>query len=357
MGIGTFPTGRSRQIAALAVLLILAAGCGGGGDSGAPETPGSLPLETYNTGFFSISKPRGWTVTTAGSCGTFALLIRDPQQPLRQIFYFGTVGPVYISQAQKDLDAWYVAHGGFPHTWMDAPVIDPLTPANYLAHWPDIAAMAAATAFMPSFPPLQDLALIASTPQAAMLPGASTGHARGLFTANGAVGEGMFLATVKVFSPYNGSPGAGTAYGHFVCGVTAPEAEFAGVMARLIESLDSFAITQAYFDNCFAQSQQQWGAVAAAGRTLSEASDIIFDGWQQRSHNEDISAEQWTDAYRDVERVYDPDTGEVYEVPIGWYDTYDLHRGEYDQSGLQQLPDDAWDLWMRAVLDGLSRIH
>jgi hypothetical protein len=357
MGSGVSLTVRARRIAALVALMIIAAGCGGGGDSGAPETPGALPLESYSTGYFSISKPRGWTVTTAGSCGTFAFLIRDPQQPLRQIFYFGTVGPVYVCQAQKDLDADYVAHGGYPHTWLDAPVVDPLTPDNYLAHWPGIAAMAAATAFLPAFPPLQDLALIASAPQTAMLPGAATGNARGLFTANGEVGEGMFLATVKVFSPYNGVPGAGTAYGHFVCGVTAPKGEFAGVMARLIESLDSFTITQAYVDNCYALSQQQWGAVAAAGRTLSEASDIIFDGWQQRTHTADISAEQWTDAYRDVERVYDPGTGEVYEVPNGWYDTYDLHRGEYDLSGLQPLPDDNWDLWMRAVLDGSSRIH
>lgn len=346
-----------RRMAALAGLLIVAAGCGGGGGGGAPETPEVLPLEPYSTGFFSINKPRGWTVTTAGGCGTFAFLIRDPQQPLRQIFYFGTVGPVYISQAQKDLDAWYVANGGYPHTWMDAPVVDPLTPTNYLAHWPEIAAMAAATAFMPAFPPLQDLALIAEDPQAAMLPGATTGNARGLFAANGEVGEGMFLATVKLFAPYTGNPGQGTAYGHIVCGVTAPKAEFPGVMTRLVASLESFTITQAYVDNCIAQSQQIWGAVAAAGQTLSEASDIIFAGWEQRTHGEDISAEQWTDAYRGVERVYDPSTGEVYEVPNGWYETYDLHRGEYDLSGLQPLPDDNWDLWMRAVLDGLSRIH
>lgn len=357
MGCGTLPTVRSRRFAALAALLVIATGCGGGGDGGAPETPETLPLEPYSTNFFSIQKPRGWTVTRAGDCGTFAFLIRDPQQPLRQIFYFGTVGPVYGSQAQKDLDAWYVSQGGFPHTWMDAPVVDPLTPDNYLAHWPDIAAMAAATAFMPSFPRLQELELIAGEPQAAMLTGGTTGNARGLFAADGEVGEGMFLATVKVFSPYSGVPGGGTAYGHFVCGVTAPKGEFAGVVARLIESLESFTITQDYVDDCYAQSVQQWGAVAAAGRTLSEASDIIFEGWQQRTHVEDISAERWTDAYRDVERVYDPDTGEVYEVPNGWYATYDLHRGEYDQSGLQPLPDDDWDLWMRAVLDGLTRIH
>ena len=90
---------------------------------------------------------------------------------------------------------------------------------------------------------------------------------------------------------------------------------------------------------------------------MSEASDLIWDGWLGRTHSQDISAEQWTDAYRDVERVYDPSTGEVYEVPIGWYGTYDANRGAWDMSGLQPLPGDAWDLWMRGALDGASRIH
>ena len=296
-------------------------------------------------------------MTTAGSCGTFAFRITDPQEPLRSIWYFGTVGPVYLCQEQKDLDAWYVANGGFPHTWLDAPVIDPLTPENYLAHWPGIATMAAATAFMPAFPRLEQLQLVASTPQAAPLPGGATAHARGLFTQDGRVAEGMFLATVLTYLPYNGDPGAGIGYGHFVCGVTAPHGEFAAIAQRLVSSLDSFTITQGYVDNCLAQSLQQWGAVAAAGRTLSEASDIIWEGWQARTHSQDISAEQWTDAFRDVERVYDPDTGEVYEVPIGWYDAYDADRAAWDMSGLQPLPPDAWDLWMRAVMDGQSSIH
>jgi hypothetical protein len=345
----------------MALLALVVAGCGGGGDDGGTPTPSNqIPFEHYDAGFFSIDKPQGWTVTTAGACGTFAFLIRNPQDPRWQIFYFGTVGPVYMSQAQKDFDIWYVNNGGFNViTWLDAPVIDPLTPQNYLAHWPEIADMQAAAAFMTQFPHLHDLTLIASAGQTAMLPGGTTANARGLFTLNGEVCEGMFLATVKQFMPCTGTlnPGQCNAYGHFVCGVTAPKTEFAGVVARLIESLDSFTVTQSYVDNCLTQSQQLWGAVAEAGRTLSEASDIIFDGWLQRTHSEDISAEQWTDTYRGVERIYDPTTGEVYEVPIGWYDDYNLHRNEYDMSGLQLLPSDNWDLWMRAVLDGLNRIH
>ncbi|MBE0567889.1 MAG: hypothetical protein IH621_18185 [Krumholzibacteria bacterium] len=349
--------GRRRRWA-LAAGLVLVTGCGGGGDGGTgPTPPSTLPFERFDAGFFVLDKPVGWEVTLAGGCTTLAFRVCDPRDPLRQIFYFGTVGPVYLCQEQQDLDAWYVAHGGFPPTWLDAPVVDPLTPRNFLAHWPDIASMEAAADFMAEFPRLQDLALIAVTPRAALLPDAATADARGLFGQDGRVGEGMFLATVKVFFPYNGNPGAGTGYGHFVCGVTAPKGEFAAVAERLVASLESFTVTGDYVDWCLQQSQQTWGAVAAAGRTLSEASDIIWEGWQARSHSQDISAEQWSDGYRGVERVYDPDTGTVYEVPVGWYDQYDLDRQAWDMSGLQPLPADAWEIWMRAVLDGAGNIH
>ncbi len=348
-----------RRVATLAGLLLLAAGCGGGGDGGtAPEQPGQLPFERYSNQYFSIDKPQGWEVKLAGDCTTFAFLARNPQNPLWQIFYFGTIGPVYLNQEQKDLDAWYVSQGGYPNTWMDAPVVNPLTPDNFIAHWPEIAAMQAATAFMPDFPRLQDLHVVATTPQSAMLPGATTANARGMFGLNGSPAEGMFLATVKVFLPYvPGNPGGGIGYGNLICGVTAPKGEFAANVGRLIESLNSFSVTQAYVDMCYVLQQQRWQTVAEQGRILSEASDIVWEGWQQRTHSQDISAEQWTDGYRGVERVYDPDTGEVYEFANGWYADYDLHRNEFDMSDLQPLPDDNWDLWMRAVLDGTSHFH
>ena len=345
-----------HRAAVLAIGLVLGTGCGGGGGT-EPEPTDPLPLERFDAGFFSINKPRGWTVTTDGCCSAFAFLIRDPGNPLRQIFYFGSVGPVYMSQAQKDIDLWYVGQGGFPIPWIDAPVVDPWTPTNFLAHWPEIAHMTAAAAFMADFPALSELTLVAEAPQASMMPNGATGNARGMFGLDGAVGEGMFLATVVPFAPFTGSPAQGNGYGYFVCGVTAPKAEFPAIAARLVQSLESFTISQGYVDACLAEQAKIWGAVAQAGRTLSEASDIIWEGWQARTHSEDISAEQWSDGYRGVERVYDPITGEVYEVPAGWYDEYDAHRGEYDMGGLQPLPPDDWDLWMKAVLDGGSRIH
>lgn len=342
--------------ALLFIGLMTGGGCGGDGNSPS-DSDNPLPLERFDAGFFSINRPRGWDIVTAGSCTEFAFLMQDPAESRRQIFYFGSVGPIYLSQAQKDVDRAYMQAGGFNIPWSDAPVVDPLTPANYLAHWPAIAAMQAAGQFMPRFPHLTDIEVVAVRPQSALVPGATSAILRGLFSDNGQVAEGMFLVSVFVFSPYSGLPAGGTGYGYFICGATAPKSDFAGLVDREIESLNSFNVTESYISNCLALSQKKWGAVAAAGRTLSEASDIIFDGWASRSHSEDITAEKWTDSYRGVERVYDPDTGQVYECPLGWYDDYDIHRGQYDMSGLQRLPDSDWDLWMAAVLSGQNHIH
>lgn len=330
--------------------LLAACGGGGGGGPGGPSTPPGL--EHHDGGFFSIDKPIGWTVTTAGYCQTFAFLLQDPAEPLAQVFYFGTVGPVYLTQAQKDFDLYACSFtpGSCPIPWVDAPVVSPFTPENFMAHWPDVADMEAAGEFMPAFPHLEELRLASAVEKAPMLPPGSTGELRGIFARQGRVGEGMFLASILVY-PLD------LAYGHFVCGVTAPKAQFPAKADLLVASLDSFTVTSDYVKWCLAQSQQQWGAVAQVGRTLSEASDILWDGWVARTHSADILAEQYSDGFRGVERVYDPSNGTVYEVPAGWYaDDYDPHRGEYQMSGLQPLPDDAWALWMAAVASG-SGIH
>ena len=351
----------------LALLAILLAACGGGG--GGDGTPANPDLERYDQGFFSIDRPRGWTVTTAGSCETFAFLLQDPQEPLAQIFYFGTIGRIYTSESQQAFDAWYLAQGGYPIPWSDAPAVVPFTPAELMRHWPEIADMRGATAFMARFPRLEKLQLVSTVARPTMLPGISdtaTGESRGIFQAGSRVGEGLFLATVAGPGPTGAlfctepasSPSGCTGNGHFVCGVTAPKATFQARLDLLVASLDTFTITQKYVNDCLAQAQRDFGAVAEAGRTLSEASDLLWDGWQARTHAEDISAEKYSDGFLGYDRVYDPSTGTVYQVPVGWYDAYDADRSGYAMSGLQLLPGDAswYDLWMKAPKSA-SDIH
>ena len=298
----------------------------------------SSEMELFDVGanFFSIRKPKGWEVHIDGVCTTLGILIRDPAVPLRQIFYFGTIGPVYLKEQQRQIDQDYINHGGYNFiTWLDAPAVDPLTTENFFVHWPGIADMKAATDFMPEFPKLTGLTVVSNTPQSSMIPGGNSALLRGLFMENGVVGEGQFLGTVWVFSPFTGMPGGGTGYGGMILGVTAPKPEFKDVEARLIASLESFTVTPGYIDWCIEHLHQLWGAVAQEGQTLSETSDMIFEGWQNRSHASDIMAEKSSDAFRGVDRVYDPSTDQVYEVPVGWYTSYDAHRGEYTMNDLQ----------------------
>ena len=85
----------------------------------------SSELELFDVGanFFSIRKPKGWDIHIGGVCTTLGILIRDPAVPLRQIFYFGSIGPVYLKEQQKQIDQYYIDHGGYNLiTWLDAPV-------------------------------------------------------------------------------------------------------------------------------------------------------------------------------------------------------------------------------------------
>lgn len=322
-----------------------------------PTMTSELELFDVGANFFSIRKPKGWDIHIDGVCSTLGILISDPAVPLRQIFYFGLIGPVYLNEQQRAIDWEYIHAGGYNFiTWLDAPAVDPLTTANFFAHWPGIAAMKAATDFMPEFPTLTGLTVASSTPLSSAIPGGDSALLRALFMQNGVVGEAQLVGTVWVLSPFSGVPGAGTGYGSIILGVTAPKPEFNEVEAKLIASLESFTVTQGYINWCIAQQQRLWGAVARAGETLRETSDMIFDGWQSRTHTSDISAEKASDALRSVDRVYDPSTNQVYEVPLDWFTYYDAHRGAYTMNDLQLLPGDSYELWMSAPADG-STIH
>ncbi len=124
----------------------------------------SIHLQSYDGGFFSINKPSDWNVTTAGSCSTFSLLIRDKASPERQIFYFGEVGPVYLNAEQKTVDRQYMDMGGYPITWYEMPVVDPLTPENFLEQFHLIAQTNIAKNFMQQMPELNNIEIISSYP-------------------------------------------------------------------------------------------------------------------------------------------------------------------------------------------------
>jgi hypothetical protein len=180
---------------------------------------------------------------------------------------------------------------------------------------------------------------------------------RALFVQNGRVAEGLFLLTVAQVLPFTGNPGWGTGVGYLFLGITAPQEEFRYIQKDLIRSLESFNLSQSYVENCIRQQNQTWTGIMKAGQTLSEASDIIMSGWENRNKTHDILSEKWSDTILGKERLYDPDTGTVYEFENGFYDKYNINRQQYNLKNLQRLPDNNYNLWMEAPLEGTRHLE
>jgi hypothetical protein len=348
----------ARRTTALSITAILAGwwvvtaaltGTAGAGDP--------IRLQAHDAGFYKIDVPRGWDIITAGQCADFAFVLRDPAEPMRQVFFFGEVGPVYMLEGQRAIDQQYVQYGGYPVAWLDMPVVAPLTPANFLAHFQQIAASQAAQRFMPQAPRLSGFQPIAQTEEPCPITGGLTHLVRGLFTLRERVGEGLFLATVAPATPYTGGPGGGTAFGFLIAGVTAPQEEFAVWEPLLVRSLQSFTVQPRYVESCLQQQAATYSAIRAAGRVLDDTADLIMQGWEERNRSDDIISAKRSDAIVGRDRVYDPDTGTVYEVDPSFYDRYDINRGRFEMSNLQRLPADDYGLWTSVPLPGDRHIH
>ena len=304
----------------------------------------TMQLEQYDGGFFTIRKPVGWKIYQAGSCATFSFIMRDESGPERQIFYYGEVGPVYLAESQKQVDRGYVSMGGSLPIWYEMPVIDPLTSENFLKGFHLIADTNISKRFLPQAPGLENVEIISSVPSQSPLSG-ETRTMRALFMQDGKLSEGMFYVTVAPLIPLTGYAWGGIGYAFSFIGISAGKSEFKGMEKSLTESVGSLALSEEYVSNCLKQQDKQAQSVLEAGQTLSDTSNIIMDSWENRNKVDDIISEKRSDTMLSRDRVYNPDTGTVYDVGNGFYDNYDINREKFDMSNLQQLPDSSWDLW------------
>ena len=255
----------------------------------------SLKLEDYSGDFFSIKKPAGWNIATGGTCSTFAFCTSDKANPTNQVFYFNEVGPVYLAASQKTIDKNYMDMGGYPVAWYEMPVINPLTPENFLSNFYLVAKTSLAQKFMAGFPELDDIQVVAAADETSPIKGGQTKTIRALFRQNGQLGEGLFYITVAPVIPLTGMPSGGIGYGFCFAGIAAVKSDFTYYQSALTQCLNSLNISQSYISSCLNQQQQQLEGTLKAGQTLSETSDIIMDVWENRSRSEDILTERWSD--------------------------------------------------------------
>ncbi|HAL30264.1 MAG TPA: hypothetical protein DCP20_06065 [Coriobacteriia bacterium] len=321
-----------------------------------PHQELALQLEPYDGGYFTVLKPAGWEITTGGAYGGFGYMMWDPQEPARRIFYVGEIVPFYASAEQKQVDRQYMDAGGFPVEWYDMPVVSPLTPLELFRNFDGIVMTQGAQAYMPGLPPLDGFEPISTTPADSALPIGQTDLIHATFLHDGVPCQGQFMATVAEFMPFMNGPGGGTGIAGMVVGVMAPVTEYPELQDDLVAAVGSFEFSESYVQEGIQQGQENFKGIMRAGQTLRETSEMVARRWQANDPSSDINPQQWSDAMLGYERVYDPDTDEVYHVENGFFSEYDLHRESYDMSSLEQLPSNNADLWSRPPLDE-GRIH
>ena len=339
----------------VAATWVAAAGCGTGEARRPEATAVRAPqLRPFDNGAFTMQVPEGWQMELGGDCSSLAFVLRDPREPLRMIFFFGMVGPVYQAQMQKQIDYQYMAGQGFPVEWFDMPVVDPLTPENLLANFAQIASSQIAQRFIRGCPRLERFQAVATEALRPPLPapGARSSLVRGVFAENGRAAQGLFTATTAPFMPMMGGPGGGTAYGYLLAGITAPKEEFEALRPTLLKSLASYTVNERYVGECMVRSEAAFREVMRAGQTLRETSDMIARSWEARQRTDDVMAEKRSDAILGKERLYDPGTGEVYEFENGFHDRYRLNPGAYRNANLEPLPAGDHGLWTAPTRDG-----
>ena len=324
-----------------------------------PAQPAPLPslqLEPYAGDFFTMNRPRGWDVIGQYQGKAHMMLARDPQEPLRQVFYLSEIGPLYYSQNQRQIDyQYYTATGQLPW-WFDHPVVAPFTPESFLKQFHVVKESGSMMGqLIPPVTSLKNVEIIASQPMP--VAGGSCALLRAVFLEDGRVGQGLFMVTMVPLFPETGLGWGGWGAAYMFTGITAPVNEFAALEKDLATAIRSFQLTDAYVALCQREQQATTQAIIATGQILNETSDIITENWQNRSRSDDVIAAKWSDTMLGKERLYDPATGLVYEFNSGFYSQYNLDRNRYEMNNLQPLPESNHDLWIQVTQDGHANLR
>jgi hypothetical protein len=289
-------------------------GCSrGGGEKVAKrgEKRASIAFDVYDGGFFAIQKQRGWKVASGGACSGFWVLARDPEQPLRQVFWFNRIGPLAVDSA---------------------------TPEQFLAH---VGALLAD----PAGPQIGDIEIISSS----AMTGTSARLVRAVLRKDGQAGEGLFAVDLAPAET------GGGVYAVTFAGTTAFQRELGPLHEVYARCLESLRIDWDYVRKCREEERVTVGALTNSGDILRVTARAMLAGWNNRDRADDVVASRKGDEIQGVERLYDPATHLVYGFPKGFYERYRLSPGEYRLNGLAPLPDDQ-DLWSRPVLDGPAAV-
>ncbi len=352
----------------LAALILCFTACQGMGQSTrdglkldiAYTPPVELKLQPYNGGFFSIDLPKGWVIQTVGQFESFGFRAWDPEQPARQLFFYGSMRYFMKSQAGREVWQYYTTYGGYSNAqvYADAPILSPATTEQFFYTFGEFAAYAQAYGIVHDFPVFDELNIIEIVPRNSAISSICLDDSivRTQYKTGSVPCQGLFAAGISdTMSYYANGVDAGYYTAYAVSGLGAPMDEFPQLQETLSQSLASFRYSEEYIRQGVQNIEAGTEAALAAGRTLSQASDSYNQAFHSRNRVKDTNMQKWSDGQLGYDRVYDTETGEVYRAELGFYEDYDIHREEYANPNLERVPDNGYDLYDQSISGYISK--
>ena len=318
----------------------------------APEV--TLDLKQYDGGHFSMDLPTGWKLETVGEYENFGFRAYDPNNPARQIFFYGNMKYFLKSDAGKKAWETYLAYGGYgdAQVYADAYVLSPATTEQFFYTFNNYTSYAKKYGVVHNFAAFNDLEIVESTPRNSPIASNCVDDSivRALFTQNDIPCEGLFAAGVAdAMTSYMYNTDAGYYVVYYITGISAPADEFYALQNTLSQSLSSFSYSQSYIDQGVQRIDEGTKLALEIGKMLSQASDSYNQAWHDRQRPIDALSQKRSDSRLGYDRIYDTETGETYRAELGFYDDYDINRDDYANRNLQLVPDDGYSLYEKRI--------
>ena len=316
----------------------------------------------YKDSRFHMNLPEGWKIMTQSEFMTFCFKAWDPANPNRTIFMFMKMEPFLKSwEAKKVYQQVNDSLGGksLYAFSADAPVMESCTLQGLLDSIPQIYTFCekyydSGMTISPSvLPMMQNVSIIEKKPSSLPAPATCKENIIGRITFDDYLGqkcEGLVTAQPTDSMSYDFFGVDGWPYTVYLfMGVTSPLGEMTELEPVLTECLGSFSFEQSYVKQAIGVSNAETQALLDQAKTMQAAHDAMVDAWYAREKSHDISFQKWSDSFMGYDRLYDSVTGEVYLADTGFYDSYDLHRYEYNNSNLQIVDSSTQDYYLKGA--------
>ena len=303
----------------------------------------AVQTEKYETADFSITIPKGWTVTAGGTNIYHSIHVSDPSEPRNQMFLLLKADILLHSQAGKD--AWqmnYSMGNTQAALFAKAPVLANPSTEGFFKIFPQYTAFVSEvepdyTGYV--FPRFDNFTVTDRYASTSGLKSVAIGDEllRATFTDNGKAGEGLFAASVVDFGSamiYGGSMSnyqlqavdGGYYMAYNIVAITAVKDSFIEWESVLSDCMKTLQYSSSFVNATNQASNEKVALANQISQNFNQTMDGMMSSWENRNKSQDIISQKQSDATLGYERVYDTETGEIYRATNGFTDVYNGKR-------------------------------